>query len=103
MDVTDEKDAFVIIATLPGLSNDDIEIEIVNDIVDIRGEFAAADDEDIVYLRRERPVGSFRRHLKLNTKIDAGKADAKLENGNLILRLPKVEEELPKSIKVKTK
>jgi HSP20 family protein len=103
MDITDEKDTFVIFATLPGLSNEDLEIEIVNNTVDIRGEFKAADDENIVYLRRERPFGSFRRHLKFNTKIDVGKAEAKLENGMLILRLPKVEEALPKSIKVKTK
>ena len=75
----------------------------MNNTVDISGEFEATEDENIVYLRRERPAGSFRRYLKFNTKIDAGKADAKLENGILTLRLPKVEEALPKSIKVKTK
>jgi len=103
LDVTDEKDAFVIYATLPGMKAEDLEIEIVNNTVDIRGEFKMEDDEEIKFLQRERPTGSFRRYLRFETKLDAAKADAKLDNGILSLRVPKVEEALPKTIKVKTK
>lgn len=103
LDVIEEKDAFVISAVLPGLEAEDLEIEIVQNSVDIRGEFKYEDDEDIKYLRRERPSGSFRRHLRFETKLDSAKADAKLNNGILTLRIPKVEEALPKTIKVKTK
>jgi HSP20 family protein len=103
LDVTDEKDAFVIYATLPGLDAEDLEIEIVNNTVDIRGEFKQDDEDEITYLRRERPSGSFHRMLRFGTKLEANKADAKLDNGILTLRVPKVEESLPKSIKVKTK
>lgn len=103
LDITDEKDAFVIYATLPGLMAEDLEIEINNNIVEIRGEFKQEDSEDITYLRRERPTGSFHRYLRFGTKLDAAKADAKLDNGILTLRVPKVAEALPKTIKVKTK
>ena len=103
LDITDEKDAFVIYATIPGLNAEDLEIEIVNNSVDIRGEFKQDDDEDIKFLRRERPTGSFHRFLRFGTKLVAAKADAKLDNGILTLRVPKVEEALPKTIKVKTK
>ena len=103
LDVTDEKDAFVVYATLPGLIAEDLEIEIVKNSVEISGEFKQDDDEDIKFLRRERPTGSFHRFLRFGTKLDAAKADAKLDNGILTLRIPKVEEELPKTIKVKTK
>ena len=54
IDVVDEKDAFVVYATLPGLEADDLEIEIVNNTVDIKGEFI--NDEEIEYLRQERPT-----------------------------------------------
>ena len=100
IDVVDEKDAFAIYATLPGLAADELEIEIVNNTVDIKGEFK---NNEVEYLRQERPTGTFRRYLRFSTKLDAAKADAKLNDGILNLRIPKVEEALPKTIKVKTK
>lgn len=103
LDVVDEKDAFMIYATIPGLVAEDIEIEIVNDTVNVRGEFKKDTNEEVEYLRSERPTGNFRRFLRFSTKLDAAKAEAKLENGILTLRVPKVEEALPKTIKVKTK
>jgi len=102
LDVTDEKDAFVLYAIVPGLNADDIEIEILNDTVTIKGEFNY-DTEEENYLRRERPTGLFQRSLRFASKLDVEKAEAKLENGILALRVPKVPEAQPKSIKVKTK
>ena len=102
LDVTDEKDAFVLYAIVPGLNADEIEIEILNDTVSIKGEFSYEAEEEN-YLRRERPTGNFQRSLRFASKLDAGKAEAKLENGILALRIPKVPEAQPKSIKVKTK
>ena len=102
LDVKDEKDAFVLYAIVPGLSTEDLEIEILNDTVSISGEFKREDEED-TYLRRERPSGHFHRSLRFATKLDAGKAEANLENGILSLHIPKVPEAQPKSIKVKTK
>ena len=61
VDVSDEKDAFVIFATVPGLNAEDLDIEVIDNTVDIRGEFKQDDDEEINFLRRERPLGSFRR------------------------------------------
>jgi HSP20 family protein len=102
LDVKDEKDAFVLYAVVPGLSAEDIEIEILNDMVSISGEFEREGEEEN-YLRYERPSGHFHRSLRFATKLDAAKADANLENGILKLRIPKVPEAQPKSIKVKTK
>ena len=102
VDVTDEKEAYVIFATVPGLKAEDLDIEIIENTVDIRGEFKY-EDEEINFLRKERPQGSFRRFLRFGTKLEVDKADAKLDNGVLTLRLPKVAEAQPKSIKIKTK
>ena len=103
LDIIEEAEAYVIHATLPGLEAEDVEIEIVNDTVSLQGEFKQDDDEEIKYLRRERPSGSFHRALRFGTKLEAGKAEASLENGILTLRVPKVAEALPKTIQVKTK
>jgi HSP20 family protein len=105
LDVKDEKDAFVLYAIVPGLQAEDIEIEILNDTVSIQGEFnyETEVEEAENFLRRERPSGRFYRSLRFATKLEAEKAEAKLENGILTLRIPKVAEAQPKSIKVKTK
>ena len=101
LDVLDEKDAFVLYGIVPGLTAEDIDIEILNDTVSIKGEFQYAAEEQN-YLRRERPSGHFHRSLRFATKLEADQAEAKLENGILTLRIPKVPEAQPKSIKVKT-
>lgn len=103
LDVKDEKDAFVLYAIVPGLKAEEIEIEILNDTVSIQGEFNYETEESDNYLRRERPSGHFHRSLRFATKLEAEKAEAKLDNGILTLRIPKVPEAQPKSIKVKTK
>ena len=103
LDVKDEKEAFVLSAIIPGLSAEDINIEILNDTVTISGEFKRDVDEEETYLRTERPTGNFYRSLRFATKLEADKAEANLENGILSLRIPKVPEAQPKNIKVKTK
>ena len=103
VDVKEEQDAFVIIATLPGLEADDLNIEILENVVDISGEFVKDAEEDDNYLRSERAVGNFHRRMRFSTKLEAANAEASLKNGILTLRVPKVEEERPKTIKVKTK
>jgi len=103
MDIAEETEAYVIYATLPGLLAEDLEIDVVENTVDIRGEFKSLEDEEINFLRRERPTGTFRRFLRFSTKLEASSADAKLVDGILTLRIPKVAEALPKTIKVKTK
>jgi len=103
LDVKDEKDAFVLSAVVPGLNAEDIEIEILNDTVSIRGEFKRETEENDNYLHRERPSGQFHRSLRFATKLEADKAEANLENGILSLRIPKVPEAQPMNIKVKTK
>ena len=103
VDVKDEKDAFVLYAIVPGLSAEEIEIEILNDTVSISGEFKREGEEEDIYVRCERPNGNFRRSFRFATKLVAENAEAKLENGILSLHIPKVPEAQPKSIKVTTK
>lgn len=103
VDVKDEQEAFVIMATLPGLEADNLDIEILENVVDIKGEFVDEADDNESYLRRERPTGTFHRRLRFSAKLVADESEASLKDGILNLRIPKVEEERPKTIEVKTK
>lgn len=102
LDVKEAAEAYEITVTLPGLEADDLDIEIVENIVEIRGEFERRSEEDDRYLRRERPVGKFHRVLRFSTKLESDEAEAALQNGILTLRVPKVAEARPKNIKVKS-
>ncbi len=100
VDVRDEDDAYVISALVPGLKAEDLNIQILEDAVTVEGEFKADETE---YLVRELPHGSFRRTLRLPAALDADKAQAKITDGVLTLRLPTAESARPKTIKVAVK
>ena len=102
LDVTVEDGSYVIDLIVPGLEPDEVEIEIVEKTIVISGEFKAA-EEDVKYLRRERPTGKFRRVIRLPKLLNMEKSEANLEKGILSLRVPVAEEALPKTIKVKAK
>jgi HSP20 family protein len=100
VDVHEEDEAYVINALVPGLKAADLNIQILEDVVTIEGEFKADESE---YLMRELPHGSFRRTLRLPVALDADKAEAKIIDGVLTLRLTKAESARPKTIKVAVK
>jgi HSP20 family protein len=102
LDVIVEDDTYVIEMIVPGLEPDDVEIEIVEKTVIVQGEFKPA-DEDITYLRKERPAGKFRRVIRLPKLLDMEKSEANLQKGILSLRISVAEEALPKTIKIKAK
>ena len=100
VNVRDEEDTFVLSALVPGLKADDLNIQVLEDVVRIEGEFQLNDEE---YLLRELPNGSFHRTLRMPTEIDADKVEAKITDGVLTLRLPKAESARPKKIKIAVK
>jgi len=100
VDVREEDNEFVITTAVPGLSADDLTIQVLNNVVRIEGEYVISDGE---HLLREMPEGKFIRTLRLPSDIDAEKVEAKIKNGILSLSLPKVETARPKMIKIVAK
>lgn len=100
VDVRADEDSFTIRALVPGLDAEDLNIEILQNSVSIRGEFKCLDEDDTKYMTCELPVGRFSRTIALPVDVDSTKVEASLKNGVLILRVPKAEEHLPKSIKI---
>jgi len=100
VDVREEDDTFVLTTAVPGLSADDLTIQILENVVRIEGEYQTSDGE---HLLRELPEGKFIRTLRLPSEVDPDKVEAKIKNGILSLSLPKVESARPKQIKVLAK
>ena len=95
--VRDEEDAFVLTSLVPGLKAEDLTINILEDVVTVEGEIKQDENE---YLLRELPSGTFRRSLRLPAAVNADKAEAKITDGVLTLRLPKAESARPKKINI---
>jgi len=100
VDVCAEEEAYTIKALVPGLDADDINIEILNNTIALRGEFESTDIENVKYLNCELPSGKFRRVITLPTELDPAKSEANIKNGVLVLRVPKAEVDRPKTIKI---
>lgn len=100
VDVREEDEAYIVSALVPGLKAEDLNVQILDDLVTIEGEFK---DNESDYLVRELPSGSFKRSLRLPVSLDANKTEAKITDGVLTLRLTKAESARPRVIKVAAK
>jgi HSP20 family protein len=101
LDVHDEKDQVVVVAELPGLNKDEIEISLHNGLLSISGErkeeTTAGEGET---RRQERYFGRFSRSVTLPSLVDDTRVTASYKDGLLTVRLPKAEEAKPKQIQV---
>jgi HSP20 family protein len=102
VDIREEKDAFFVDAEVPGLSAENVNIEVEKNVLTIRGERKVEKEEgEGKYKRIERRYGSFSRSFTLPDTVDADSISADLKNGVLALRLPKKEAPSPRSVPVK--
>ncbi len=91
----------VLKAELPDMSREDIDINIENFVLTIKGEKkASAEVKDEQYHHAERRYGSFSRSFSLPTTVDPNRVSAEFKNGVLTVRLPLREEAKPRTIKV---
>ena len=97
VNIREEDEAYILSALVPGLKAEDLNIQVLEDVVSIEGEYKADEAE---YLLSELPSGAFRRSLRLPAPIQADKIEAKISEGVLTLSLPKAESARPKKIKV---
>jgi HSP20 family protein len=101
VDIYETEDALVLTAMLPGVSKDDVSIEVHNNTLLLRGErkpASAVSDER--YYRRECVYGPFQRSFVLPATVDQNQVQATYHDGILELHLPKVEAAKPRRIAI---
>ncbi len=104
VDVFDTQDAVVLKAELAGMDPADIQIEVEDNVLTIKGErrFDEKVDEERYY-RVERRFGSFQRSLALPQGVKSDEIDASYDEGILTVTVPKAEQEKPKRIEVQAR
>jgi HSP20 family protein len=100
-DLSETDDAYRIRLDLPGMSRDDIHINLQNSSLTVRGERASdqtAEGED--YVRVERAFGTFHRTFTLPDAVDADNIEATYDSGVLTITVPKTEESTRRQIDI---
>ncbi len=104
VDIVEKEDGIVLKADLPGIDPKDVEVQVENHTLTLRGERRQEKDvKEENYRRVERSYGSFVRSFTLPNTVDTEKIQAEYRNGVLELTLPKRAEAKPKQIKVAVK
>jgi len=102
MDVRETPEAFIIEADVPGLKKEEVQIEVADNVISVKGErWGQRDENKKDYHVAERQVGSFRRSVAIPGGFQHDKVAARFENGVLTVTLPKLEEKKPRKIEVR--
>lgn len=104
VDVIDYNDRVEILAEIPGLSKDEVSVDVQENVLTISGQkIKNVDDKESTgkYIRRELKHSSFKRSFTLGDIIDKDKPLAKFENGLLTVTLNKLKPTVPTTKKVK--
>ncbi len=101
MDLVETTDEFVLRADLPGVSENDVNIELEDNVLTISGERRSEHEERKEgYYRVERAHGSFSRSLTLPEGVNAEAVTASFDKGVLEVRIPKPEERKPRKVAI---
>jgi HSP20 family protein len=101
MDLVETDDHFVLKADLPGLTEEDVHIDVEDDVLTISGERTSEhEDKREGYVRVERSYGSFRRSLTLPEGVEPEAVSASFDRGVLEVRIPKPEQRKPRRVAI---
>ena len=104
VDVAEREKDYEITAELPGMAESDIEVNLSDDVLMIKGEKKEEKEEKKKdYYLSERRYGSFQRSFRVPEGVDTGKIEAKFKHGVLTLTLPKTPEAQKKQKKIEVK
>jgi HSP20 family protein len=102
VDILEDGNHLTITAELPGLSKENVKIQVENNVLTISGEKRIEKDlQEKDFHRLERRYGSFYRAISLPKGVASDTADAEFQNGVLRIRLAKHEAVKPRTVKIK--
>jgi HSP20 family protein len=102
VDIYERRDAYLVMAEIPGVSADDVEVTFEDGLLTIQGERHLAKEASAEQVHRsERRHGAFRRSIMLPSHVEADKIEASAQDGVLQILVPKPREARGKRIQVR--
>jgi len=100
VDILETADGLRLWADVPGVDETGVDVELVDDVLTIRGRVSTAGYEHLRPAYTEYSVGNYEARFRLSDTIDGARISAKLANGVLELTLPKLETAKPRRIQI---
>lgn len=100
VDVFEDGAGITLLADLPGVSKDRLELRVEGDALQIEGEIAPDTPEGMEAVYAEIQLARYRRAFTLSSELDPGRIEAQFRDGVLKLRIPKHEHAQPRRIEV---
>lgn len=101
VDVFEDASGITLLADLPGVSREGLNIRVDGDSLAIEGTAAAVGPQNLELIYGEAQVPAYRRRFTLSRELDTSRIEAQLKDGVLRLAIPKAEEAKPRRIEVK--
>jgi len=99
VDIFETQDALTVVADLPGVSKDNVDIRVEDDVLTIKGRSNYSPKANM--LREEFKLQGYYRQFQLSDEVDQDKISAESKSGVLTVHLPKAEKSKPRQIKVR--
>ena len=99
-DIYEAEDALSVILEMPGVQKSDVAVNVEDGVLTVQGQIDVTKYKGLQPLYTEYNIGHYARSFRLSSKIDQTKIGAEMKDGVLALRLPKVEEARPRTIKI---
>lgn len=101
VDIYETEDDFMLIANMPGVKREDVQVKLEEGALVIFGKINFNDAIKRKYILNENEIGHYYRKFKISNSIDENKLEASYENGQLNVRLPKHDRVKPRTIEIK--
>ena len=100
-DIYETHDSLVVYLEMPGVNKERVSIKVEAGFLHVEGQLDFERYEGLRPLYTEYNVGHYSRNFRLPNQIDIGKIEAQMNDGVLMVTLPKVEQARPRTIKIK--
>ncbi|MBK9099115.1 MAG: Hsp20/alpha crystallin family protein [bacterium] len=99
-DIFENKDEYILIANMPGVARSEVQVKVIEESLVVFGRINYDEVSNRNYILNENEVGNYFRKFKISDSIDKTKINAKYDNGQLIVHLPKSEKIKPRTIDI---
>ena len=99
-DIYENQDEFTLITNMPGVSRSEIQVKVIDDSLIVFGKINYYEAVNRDYILNENEIGNYFRKFRISDSIDKTKINAKYDNGQLIVILPKSESKKSRTIDI---
>jgi len=101
VDVYETTDDFHLVASMPGVTRDDVKLKLEEESLSIFGKVNYKDLKNRKYILNENEIGNYYRKFRISNSVDETKIEARFENGQLTVKLPKHDRIKLRTIEIK--